>query len=124
MKAFFSSLIVLVLGVTAVNAQDMDPQYRPVLGSNTVLAENTDNTPPVEFTAYPNPTASLVYFNLDKTYEEVSIQVENLEGQMVATASAKRTQLVRMDFDRLPIGVYLAVVRTESHTQTVKVVKH
>jgi hypothetical protein len=76
---------------------------------------------------YPNPVRSTG--KVDVTVREaqnVSVQLYNLLGRRVATVidrklEANRTETIRVDFDRLPSGVYLLRVRGRSFAQTRRV---
>lgn len=68
------------------------------------------------FTVYPNPTASVVYFNCA---EEVNAKIFNATGALVMNVEKAK----EVNMSELPSGLYLISAETESGVKTVRVIK-
>lgn len=69
------------------------------------------------FQVYPNPTADRFSINPGPTIKNVALY--NVSGQLVKTFGSSESY----DISDLNAGIYFATVTTESHSQTIKIVK-
>ena len=66
---------------------------------------------------YPNPTVGNVTIDLGHAYQDVSITVNNLTGQVISTLRFADTQQMSIDIDG-PAGFYLIEVETGERRST------
>lgn len=107
----------------SINGLNANPADETALGSIVVEA-NTLSTATVQkavFTSYPNPTRnSWTIKTADTTIK--SVQVYNVLGKKVASVSGSSNTTV-IDASNLSSGIYMAIVRSEEGTSTIKLIK-
>nr|WP_273569078.1 T9SS type A sorting domain-containing protein [Maribacter sp. Hal144] len=62
---------------------------------------------------YPNPTDSEVYVQLDKTYDELDVEVLTLNRVQVYAKKSTNTDIISFDLIGQPTGVYFLQVRNQ-----------
>lgn len=108
----FNSLILSNnqwLGISFGSRRPFTPQ-----DGNALLSNKHFNS--IEFTAYPNPTSSLITIMLDEEIKNVTIY--NLMGAKVMNTSSNQ-----IDVSHLSSGTYIMKVTTEKGIGTKKIIK-
>lgn len=72
---------------------------------------------------YPNPTNGVMNIALGKTYAQLEISLVQLSGKEIRKFEVKNTDLITMDVNEIAAGVYMLIVKTESTTRTIRVIK-
>ncbi|MFK7797840.1 MAG: CARDB domain-containing protein [Aureispira sp.] len=80
-------------------------------GTGIFITININQLPTTELSVYPNPTGGGISIELDKTYQEVQIEIYNALGQLTQTTAAQTTANLTVDIDG-PAGVYLLQIST------------
>jgi len=86
----------------------------------TGINENTFGS---ELVVYPNPVTELLNIDLGERYNEIFIRVLNLAGKEVLNKSFKQQQLIELELNNIPDGLYFINIKTEDKYSTIKVVK-
>lgn len=97
------------LGISFGSRRPFTPQ-----DGNALLSNKHFNS--IEFTAYPNPTSSLITIMLDEEIKNVTIY--NLMG-----AKVMNTSINQIDVSHLSSGTYIMKVTTEKGIGTKKIIK-
>jgi hypothetical protein len=93
--------------------------------SNTLRsdAQLSDHTGPLSLTAYPNPfnTSTVISFSMDKSYDNLKLEIFNSTGQVVAVPFNGSTEegvtySVEFDGNNYPAGVYIYRVSAGNDT--------
>jgi hypothetical protein len=82
---------------------------------------NTTNQD-IKLSAYPNPTTKIIILDFGKLYQEVSIKVTNLTGQVVLDKAIQNSFRTSVNLEGAA-GVYFINILTEEGSRTVKVIK-
>ncbi|WP_164972658.1 SBBP repeat-containing protein [Lacibacter luteus] len=72
----------------------------------------------------PNPTYGNLQINLGKRYNDVSVRINNLNGQTIATKKYGSTNLLELNIDA-PAGLYIVeVVAEKKYKARIKIIKN
>lgn len=74
------------------------------------------------FKAYPNPTSGIMEIRLDRVYGEIKLEVFDSRGRLVNQNIEKGKRRIELSIAGKP-GFYFLRLTTETHTETLKVVK-
>lgn len=74
-------------------------------------------------TLFPNPTEGTVEINLDSTYAEVNLTIQNVVGQILQNTAFRNVQNIRQHIDG-GSGIYFVTLTTATNTTTFKVIKN
>jgi hypothetical protein len=90
---------------------------------NVIISSIDNNLFTNQLTIYPNPTSGNVSIGLGKLYDEITIKVMNVKGQLVKTKTYQSTN--KIDFNlKGEKGVYFVeIVITEGDKTTLKLLK-
>jgi len=82
---------------------------RPLLGQPISGTEVNNITAPLaaDWSVYPNPAASVLYFDRGKTAKAVAYEITDMQGRLVQTGRLAAEQRGSADISSLPPGVYL-----------------
>ncbi len=76
------------------------------------------------FYVYPNPVKDILNFSLrNKELLIVSIEIITLEGRLVLKQKQNNNSLTQTDVSKLPKGLYLCKITSNSSTQIIKFLK-
>jgi Leucine-rich repeat (LRR) protein len=92
-----------------------------VQGSETSTNINTINKA-INLKAYPNPATKEITLDFGKTYQEATIQVTNLTGQLVLSKTLTNSARATLELEG-PTGIYFVSIQTEEGKATLKVIK-
>ena len=73
---------------------------------------------------YPNPVSNLLNIKLDEQIEQISIDVINLNGQIVEHINASDKMNLQLDLQHLPTGIYFVKLNINNKTTVAKIVKN
>jgi len=77
------------------------------------------------FSLYPVPSDEHINLVLDKVYEQVSIQVMDLTGKLIFSASAGQTDYLLLDVSKLSNGLYIFEIQLDGEQKSGKfIVRH
>ena len=85
---------------------------------NRIAAYNTSKS----INIYPNPTSGKLSIDLSKEYPNVTIELTNIEGQIIQTWSFENISQTQLDIQQ-PKGIYLLHVKVGQEQSVFKVVK-
>lgn len=71
---------------------------------------------------YPNPSENRFNLLLKKPFQDVSIEIFNVQGKLVYSTNYNNTQIINLDIP-LDNGVYFARVGFDNYVNTVKLIK-
>ena len=93
-----------------------DCHWAPMLGIEQVASN-------LVLKYYPNPVQDHVVIELDKTYQEVTIELYNVAGRFIQRTSYIDSKIINNSFD-IPAGVYLMSIQADRNgKQWLKLVK-
>jgi len=72
---------------------------------------------------YPNPTTGSVHIDLGETYENISIEVKNVLGQIIKLNSYQLTQHVELEIEGAQGLYFIDIMTQDGRAQTVKLFK-
>jgi len=82
------------------------------------------NTITSNIKAYPNPTKNILNLNFKNYLDEIEVTIQNILGQQVLSGSYRNAINIRLDFQELPLGIYLVKITNKNNlTSVLKVVK-
>ncbi|MEP3838650.1 MAG: T9SS type A sorting domain-containing protein [Algibacter sp.] len=87
------------------------------LSSDSSLSTNNIDSQVATIKAYPNPVTNSFQLNSDKTIENVKLY--NITGRLLKTFKAE----ANYDISDLATGIYIANIKTQSGSKTLKIVK-
>lgn len=94
------------------------------------LTPNEDIPPPeaiAGFEVYPNPTSDRVFLRANDHWEATDLQILSLDGKLLYRASQLSwypDQLLEIDLQDLPAGMFIVRVQEGSRLWSTKIVKH
>ncbi|MFC1733281.1 T9SS type A sorting domain-containing protein [candidate division KSB1 bacterium] len=83
----------------------------------------SDNKQLLSVSIYPNPANELLYIDLGKKYEEVSLELVDLRGRKVYDARSINKNQIQFDLGKLPEGIYILHIIAGNKNAILKVVK-
>jgi hypothetical protein len=93
--------------------------YNGVPGPSSIF----DNRPEINFSVFPNPTSGLITINNPDRYNNLTISVTNLMGQLVSEFVMENTEKLEINIEGEP-GIYFVKALNENGGQRViKVIK-
>ena len=72
------------------------------------------NISDADFICYPNPTADFLHIELNKAYTELSLNILDINGRLLQIANYKDQQIIKLNLNYLPNGIYLIKLKTEN----------
>jgi len=75
------------------------------------------------FSISPNPSKDILSIYLDKQYNNIFIEILNIEGQKLQKEKVENSNVINLDVANLADGVYLIQVNTGDIRKTIKFVK-
>ncbi|MHC1706547.1 MAG: LamG-like jellyroll fold domain-containing protein [Bacteroidales bacterium] len=72
---------------------------------------------------YPNPVEDILIIDLDRTYENIGIQIFSNQGQKLADALYHHGKTIRQDVSALPAGIYILKLEAGGKEVYRKVIK-
>ncbi|MGH1336197.1 MAG: T9SS type A sorting domain-containing protein [Aureispira sp.] len=76
----------------------------------------------INLSAYPNPTTASITLDFGKCYQEVTIQIYNVIGELVMNQSLENSSSSRLEL-RGVAGMYFLTIQTEEGRKTFQVIK-
>lgn len=92
----------------------------PIVPDPTGIDEDAKAT---SWAVYPNPVSSEINVRLDKAYDDINISITNVYGAQVWNEQFSRSDVVKMNVDALPNGVYLIVTEANGSRSQGRFVK-
>jgi hypothetical protein len=71
---------------------------------------------------YPNPAEDYTNIDLGRVYEDVHIQVYNLQGQLVLQTHEQQVDLVTLTLENMPTGMYQVVIAADDRIASQKLI--
>jgi hypothetical protein len=72
---------------------------------------------------YPNPTTGKVTIDLGKEFENLNIELTDVNGRLLISESENKSQLITLDIDR-PKGIYFLKISSDKQYYVTKIIKH
>ncbi len=72
---------------------------------------------------YPNPTKEKIMIDLGESYDEITLTVQSLSGQIIKQKQYKNQQILKLSLD-VPDGIYLISLVSNNKKAIMRVVKH
>lgn len=88
----------------------------------SVISDFNSIAEEVNLAAYPNPTRKDIKVDFGKTYEEVTIQITNVTGQVALSRNLQNSATASLELEGAA-GIYFVRIQTEAGTATLKVIK-
>ena len=91
--------------------------------------DNADSTTGIEeldnaIKAFPNPVENQLTIQLDNVVDNMSINIINLNGQVVEQLTINNQDRVQLDLAHLTAGVYFVKINTEVKSHTIRIIKN
>jgi hypothetical protein len=77
---------------------------------------------PINLSVYPNPATREITLDFGKTYENVTLQITNLTGQIIKHETMQNSAAASLELEGAA-GVYFVRIQTEAGSATLKVIK-
>ena len=74
--------------------------------------------------AYPNPVQNTLNIQLENNQGETTIQVINLNGQIVEQINVFDQNVIQVQMENIPAGIYFVKINTETQSSTVRIIKN
>ena len=89
-------------------------------GTTALKEMNVNNITSV----YPNPTTGTVYVTINDNAFALSIDILDITGKLVSKMyNLNGQKKVEVDLSSVPAGIYFGMLKTETNTQTFKIIK-
>ena len=98
-------------------ASDVSFRYYNVTFTNVALSVDDFETQDTSVKVYPNPTKNSFRIDSNKTIE--SVELYNITGQLLKTFSEE----ANYDISDLATGIYIANIKTQLGSKTLRIVK-
>lgn len=105
-----------------VTINDQDVLGNPI---NVTVISGVENvaTKALDIAVYPNPTNGQVTLDLRQTFDQCTVSVFNMNGQMLAQQNSDNQRFTQVNLKDLPAGLYAIQVVTENQSTILKVVR-
>lgn len=117
-------VVMTITGTQSTTDNDFTFDYKytdnPVVVEPTGIDEDDKAT---SLAVYPNPARSEINVQLDKAYNDISMSIANMYGSQVWMGKFSQSDLVKVNVEALPSGVYLIVTEVDGSTSQLKFVK-
>ena len=95
----------------------------------TFNSENSDEALSVEIYSfnsniYPNPTNDVIFINLDKINENVTLKLINLLGKVVFIEQNLTTNKIKIDMNNFQKGIYFINIELDNFVYSEKIIKN
>lgn len=104
-----------------VTINDQDVLGNPI--NVTVISNLQKAEKQSDILAYPNPTNGLVLLDLGQTLNQCTINVLNMNGQLLVQQNADNQRFTQVDLKQFPAGLYAIQVVSETKSTILKVVR-
>lgn len=81
------------------------------------------NTEGIQVSVFPNPAEQWISVNLGTTYQDILVQVYDMEGRLAASHPVSQSQQVNIDISALAEGMYMLYVRCDGKESHLKIMK-
>lgn len=108
-------ILITVDNSVATNYQEVVVYVTPFNNKNELTKQFA--------TVYPNPVSDECTVALDKTYQELSVNLYNTLGSKVKALKSNNSSQITLDLSSLPIGVYFIRLSADKNTITKRIVK-
>jgi hypothetical protein len=80
---------------------------------------NTNNSPLI----YPNPVYNDITIDLQKYYNNVEVEIFDINGKEISTLQYQNLNMIRLKTDYLQNGIYILKLNTEDNILRYKILK-
>ena len=104
--------------LTGVNNNGCTAQDSVVITSDPCLALQEQKE---IFNVYPNPVSDILYMNTPENSQNIALL--SSEGKIILEIEVSSTNLLQIDMQMLPVGIYLLSIKTESGLHLQRIIK-
>lgn len=117
-------LEVTTTGATTLIAEDPTQfGWKGFLLEEDLFVGTTEPIAADIFSVAPNPATTTLNIDLDQLYQNVQVELYDIQGRLLTVRNFENVEWVSLDIQALPVGTYVAKLKTDATLSAVQFVK-